>query len=694
MTQQTLIPESSGELDIRYYGELLWRGRWLVVAAGVAGLSLGILYGVLQTPAYRATATVKLEPPTPPFMDVNQVAIYAAGNYWANLGFYNTEYQILRSKPLAQGVAQRLKLGEQAAYKEMSDPGNAVLGSLSVTPVPETQLVSLTVTHRDPETAAQWANAWAEEYIDQTNLTRFEAARKVYEWLQERVSKTQEQMRDAQGRLFETYREQDLVVPEGSVSALTQSISSLNQDYVEAQGRRISIEAAVQQAREFQDQGKPLDAIPQVASDPAIASFNERLAALDLELSRLKESYKEGHPEVQKVRVQQTSIGEAKSARAGQIIEALRVEYAQLRRKERELRQAVEARMDEAASQSQRAAELELLKKESDSAEGLYDVLLQKMNESDIATSVSANSPRIVEPASVPGAPIYPNKTRIAGMALLLGLSVGVALVLGRDYLDNTVKGPEEIERYLHLDLLAAVPRYGDAESHLVTEAYQNLRTALIFARKGNRGQVVLIAGTAPQEGKTTTLVNLSRLLASGGDKTVVLDFDLRRANLHRQLGLDREPGLTDFFIGKAQIDDLVKPTREPNLSALTAGPLPPNPPALLARKALSELLDELRSRFDWVLLDSPPLASVTDAVLLARQADNTIMVVQHNKVDKKVIRRSVGSLRKVTPELLGAVLNVVDVKAQGYYYYYYQHHQEAGQKKKGARKDAPATPA
>jgi capsular exopolysaccharide synthesis family protein len=690
---QPLQHESASEFDVRYYAELLWRGRWIVVAAALAGMALGILYGFLQIPAYRATATLKLEPPTPPFMDVNQVAVYAAGNYWANLGYYNTEYQILRSKPLADGVAERLKLAEQAPYKGMADPARAIQGSLSVAPVPETQLVSLTVTHQDPETAAQWANAWAEEYVDQTNFNRFESARKIYEWLQQRVTKTEEQMRDAQGRLFETYRDQDLLVPEGGVSALTQSISSLNQAYVEAQGRRISIEAAVQQAREFKEQGKPLDAIPQVANDSAVAAFNGRLAAIELELSNLRESFRDGHPQVQQALVQRDSVRTAKAERADRIIDALQVEYAQLRRKEQELKLAVDRRMEEAASQSQRAAELELLKKESDSAEGLYDVLLQKMNESDIATSVTANSPRVVEPATVPGSPVYPNKPRMAGIALMLGLGLGVALVLGRDYLDNTVKGPEDIERYLHLDLLAAVPRYGDAESHLVTEAYQNLRTALIFARKENRGHVVLVAGTAPQEGKTTTLVNLGRLLASGGEKVVVLDFDLRRANLHRQLGLEREPGLTDYFIGKAKVDDLLRPTREPNMHALTAGPLPPNPPALLARKALSELLDELRSKFDWVLLDSPPLASVTDAVLLARQADTTIMVVQHNKVDKKVVRRTITALRKVTPDLLGAVLNVVDIKAQGYYYYYYQHHQDAAdQKKKSPPKDAPTT--
>jgi capsular exopolysaccharide synthesis family protein len=165
--------------------------------------------------------------------------------------------------------------------------------------------------------------------------------------------------------------------------------------------------------------------------------------------------------------------------------------------------------------------------------------------------------------------------------------------------------------------------------------------------------------------------VNIGKLLAASGEKTVVLDFDLRRATLHTQLGLLREPGLTNFFVSHDEVGALIRPTRVPNLYALTAGPIPPNPPALLARPQLGELLAELKQHFDWVLLDSPPLASVTDALLLARHADITVMVVQHNKVDKKLVKRSVVALRKATANLLGVVLNNVHkTTSDGYYYY------------------------
>ena len=234
-----------------------------------------------------------------------------------------------------------------------------------------------------------------------------------------------------------------------------------------------------------------------------------------------------------------------------------------------------------------------------------------------------------------------------------------------RDYLANTIKDPDEIERYLHLDLLAAVPRYDEDNVHLVTEAYQNLRTALLFARKDERGQVVLVTGTAPQEGKTTTLVNIAKLLAASGERTIVLDFDLRRAQLHQRLGLPaRARASPTTSCATRTCDALIQPTRVPEPLRADRGPAAAEParPAR-AQERWPTCSTTCAAHFDWILVDSPPLASVTDALLLARHADIAVMVVQHNKVDKKLVKRSVAALRRVTPNLLGAVLNAVDVQ-------------------------------
>jgi len=667
---------SESDAEVRYYLGVLWRNRFVVLACALVGAVLGLFVAFLQTPEYRASALLQLEPPTPSFLSVNDAAAsVSAGGYWQNTDFYNTQFKIITSRAVGEKVVERLKLSDRPPFKGAPDAAGVLMSHVHIEPVPDSRLAAIVVLHENPSEAALWANTVADEYLAVSLANRIDTAKRAYEWLQERLATTQKEMREAQDKLFRSYQTQDLFVPEGSVSAVSRSISRLNDDLVEATSRRIAIEAALKQAASMRENKEVIDRIPQIAADAQVSAFNTQLVSLTFELARLKEKYKEGHPEVQKVLAQREETQKAKDKRALEILEAMRVEYAQLQKRETELRVASEHQKAAAASQSRRVTELETLKKEADSSKGLYDVLLQKLNESDIAQSIRTNIISIVERATPPRTPVKPDKRRIVGMALALGLALGVALVLGRDYFDKTIKDPEEVEKYLHLDLLASVPRYEEGSAHLVTEAYQNLRTALIFARKEDTGQVVLVTGTVPQEGKTTTLVNLGKLLAASGEKTVVLDFDLRRATLHTQLGLQREPGLTNYFVSHEEVGQLMRPTRIPNLFALTAGPIPPNPPALLARKELGQLLDELRKHFDWILLDSPPLASVTDALLLARHADLTIMVLQHNKVDKRLVKRSIAALRRVTPSLLGGVLNAVDVKAKAYHYYYYQYH-------------------
>jgi capsular exopolysaccharide synthesis family protein len=667
---------SERDLDVRYYVELLWRGRVVVLACALVGAALGVLVGFMQTPQYQSGTMLQIEPPTPTFMTVTDALLAGGGSYWQNADFYNTQWKVLRSKGLGEKVVKRLKLQDRPPFQGHPDPGGLFMAHVSVDPIPESRLVVVNVTHTEPKEAALWANTLAETYIEDSIESRVESARKAMQWLQERLSATQGSMREAQERLFKSLQTQDLFVPEGSVSAVTSSITKLNDDFIAAQARRIVIEAALKQVADMKRGGQSLDAVPQVAADPVVLGFNSQIASLTVELSRLSEKFKEGHPEVQKVQAQVAQIRKAKEARAGEIVAGLSAEYEQLRKREGELKTAIDNQKSQAAQQSRKATELETLKKEADSAKGLYEVLLQKLNETDIASSIRSNNTSVVEKASPPRSPVRPEKRKIALAALLLGVGLGLGLVLARDYFDNSLRDPEEVERYLHLDLLAAVPRYEQENIHLVTEAYQSLRTALIFARKDDRGQVVLITGTAPQEGKTTTLVNVARLLAGSGEATVVLDCDLRRAQLHHRLGLPREPGFTDLFTRHDDLE-IVQETRVPNLFAVTAGQAPPNPPAVLARRQVKDLLDRLRERYEWILIDSPPLASVTDALLLARYADAVVMVVQHNKVDKKLVKRNVAAIRKATPNLLGVVLNAVDVQAKGYGYYYYQQHDE-----------------
>jgi len=671
-------PLGETDLDVRYYTGVLWRGRWLIVVAAVLGIALASLIAYLQIPVYQAQSLVQIEPPVPFFMGVNE-ALSGGGGYWQNSDFYNTQFRIITSKAIADQVVAELKLKDKVPFRDDPDPSALFLSHVTVEPVPESRLTYIKVSHEDPQEAALWANRLADVYIRRSLEQRVESARKAFDWLQERLNTTAMQMKEQNDKLYRQYQEQDFV-PQGTSSAVNTSIEKLQGELVDVQSKRIALDAAYKQAVDLKSRNENLESVPQIAQDSTWVGLQAQVTAMELEKTRLKEKYRDTHPEVIRINGLLKGLRQKKDERAAEVIALMEKERSQLQKREAQLRGATEEQKGIAANQNRRVAELDTIKKQASSASGLYEVLLQKLNESNIAASVQTNNIALIDKA-VGGVKIRPNQRQAALIGLALGLLLGVGLVLGRDYFDNTIKDPDEVERYLHLDLLAAVPKFDESNVHLVTEAYQNLRTSLIFARREETGQVVLITGTAPQEGKTSTIVNLAKLLAASGEKTLVIDLDLRRAQIHRRLSVSKEPGFSDYFTRREELDKLVQATRSPNLFVLAAGALPPNPPALIARKQMGDMLDRLRRHFDWILMDSPPLASVTDALLLARYCDLAVYVAQHNKVDKKAIKRSIQALQKVTPNLVGVVINALDTKTRGYYYYYYhQDHRASGE--------------
>jgi capsular exopolysaccharide synthesis family protein len=656
---------------VRYYLGLLWRRRGVIAAAGTVGLALGLGVALVQTPRYQSSAMLRIDMPTPLFMSVAD-AFAATPNYWQYQDFYATEFRVLASPMLAERAVRQLRLEDRPPFKGHAEPGRVFLSHVTVAPVPQTRLVSIQVTHADPKEAALWANTLAQVYVEQSVALRVESARQAYQWLQERLSSTQQSMRLSQEKLLDSYQDQDVLTPEaGGVSVLATTIAKINDDIAQAQARRIELEAVLATAADMRKRQQPLETLPQVMADGVVTGMSGQLADRAAELRRLREKFTPAHPEVQRVQAQIDELTASRAARAEQILLGIEGEAAQVRAKERELRGALGGQKALAAAQTRSASRTEALRKEAESSKNLYEVLLQKLNETDIASSLKANNVTVVDRAVVPTAPVFPDKRRFSLIGLALGLLAGLGLVLGLDLWHDTVKTADEVEHHLNLDLLALVPRHTGPEDATVTEAYQGLRTALLFSRVEEGGLVVLVTGTVPQEGKTSTAVRLGQLLAAAGEPTVIVDCDLRRGQLHARLDLPREPGLTDVLALQTELEAALKPAGPPNLHVLTSGPVPPSPPALLARKQMGALLGELRRRFEWVIVDSPPLASVTDAQLLARLADACLFVVRYDRVSKALVRRTVQGLRRSGANVLGVVLNAVETKVPGYHYYY-----------------------
>jgi capsular exopolysaccharide synthesis family protein len=352
---------------------------------------------------------------------------------------------------------------------------------------------------------------------------------------------------------------------------------------------------------------------------------------------------------------------------------------------------------------AEKMVQYNILKRESEADKSLYEGLLTKLKEAGISEGLKSSNLRVVDPAMIPSYPARPAKARNIALAFLVGLVGGIGLALLREYLDNTVKTPDDIETLSRLPSLAVVPAFGDGgkrkrrmgffgspstngldkrielvAQHLpksqMSEAFRALRTALLLSQADHPPQVILVTSALPREGKTTAAANLAVTLAQLGDKTVLVDADLRKPGVGRllNLGTGKYAGLSSYLAGVSALDLVTVPHPAiPNLAAIPTGPLPPNPADLLSSHKLADAIAELRTKYKFVVIDSPPIMAATDAVILSVQADGVLLVVRSGETPKEAFTRTCDLLTSVKSRLLGVVLNAVDASAPDYYYSY-----------------------
>ncbi|HLE21787.1 MAG TPA: polysaccharide biosynthesis tyrosine autokinase [Vicinamibacteria bacterium] len=666
--------------DLQYGLRLLWSGKPTILAMTLVGVGLGFLVTYMQVPIYRSQALVQIDPPSQNISALSNPYPTTALNWFDYQNYYRTQYRIIESKVLAEKVVFKLKLNEEAPFKQATDPAALFVSHVSVVPLPDTRLAQIAIMHQDPKLATLWANTLAEAYVEQNLETKIETTRNIYSWLQERLGSAQNEVARSEEKLYEYTEKQDLFIPEEGQSIVSGTLEKLNEAYTDAKTRRIELESMLSQIQSLKRSGQSLEAQPQVSEDPLVRNLNMQRAGLEVDLVKVQDRYKEGHPQVKKLRSQVEQIQSAIDAQAEKIVAGIQAEYQQIRRREQELLASVNEHKKESFEEGRKTVQMEMLQRETVSNKNLYEVILQKIKETDVAASLWSNNVSIIEEAVVPTAPISPNPRKNLALALVAGLVLGCGIVFLRDHLDNTIKEQEDVETHLHTDCLTIVPMHENAEEGVVTEAYRSLRTALLFSRESEQGNVVLITSSVPQEGKSTTALHTARALAASGEPTLLIDFDLRRGDLYSRLKLSREPGMSDYCLRDLQVlSSIVQPTRFPNLSLVTAGKRPPNPPAFIGTPAVKRLLEEARQRFTWILLDAPPIAGVTDPILLAKLADMVVMVVRSNAVDRKLARRCLNSLRKTKARLVGVVLNGVDPKQDSYHRYYSYYHSQRG---------------
>lgn len=693
MQTQPLLEDGEKDLHLLDYWRTVWRGRWTVFGIFVVVVTLVAIGTFTQTPIYRAKATVEISPKSSKVTPMADVAELGAGSYgwFAEERYFSTQYEIIRSRDVAQRVFDRLDLYNHLGFKNLNDPVGAFTSLVQVQPIKETGIVEVAIDGPNAEEAALWANTTAEAYVDRNLDLAVQSTSTAVKALLDEIAPLREKLETSQRSSFEFAEKANLYVPENQQKITNDRLSTLQSDLTDTQLKRAEVESVLREVSGLEASGRTLEAIPQIAQDTIIEQLIAERAGFEREYQRLLLTYREKHVKVLEKQAEVDKINERILSEAERIVGNLRTQAALYRNRESNLTRSLQETRLESLRVNQKASNFELMRGETTETRRIYDLISSRVKEIDLSASLLNNNLRILDRAPIPSVPVKPRMVLNLVVGVLLGLLLGVGAVFFLDYLDNTVRTADDVERFLKLSLLAIVPRENANTDGAVREAYQTLRTGLLFSRKNKSQNVVLFTSTGPQEGKSCTTINVARTIAAAGERVVVVDCDLRRPTVHQRLSLDRDHGVTNYILSSDGDDwsTYAKPVVDrPNLYAITCGPIPPNPAEVFAHERFRGLLDRLRTEFDWVFIDSPPVVSLADALILASMADMITFVIKHNETDKDLIRRCVLNLRRVNPNLVGAVLNNVDIERSHYkdYYYVGYYYYGEGTGKKGRR--------
>jgi succinoglycan biosynthesis transport protein ExoP len=694
---------------------ILRKHQWLILSFVLAVVTIVSVATFKMQPVYVATARIEIDRESSNILPFQGNDSYDAAMDLDN--YIETQSKVLTSETLALQTIRNTGLSARPEFSGAAGPSEAVaigslanqkrppelgefLGSLSVRRVPSSRLLDVSFESTDPVLAAKIVNAHLETFVEQNFRSRYEATTQASTWLADQLDELKVKVQKSEDARIAYERQNQIWSLDDKSNITTQRLADVNKELTDVQTERMKKESLY----EFVKAGD-LDSISQVQNNTFLMDMIRKRGEVNTEYNDALSQYGPNFPKVLRLQAQLKEFDQTLAKQKQTIVNGLESDYREARQRETLLAEALEQQKADVNAMSEKLVEYNILKREAETNKALYDGLLTKLKEAGITAGLRSSNIRIVDPAMIPSYPSRPAKARNVALAFLVGLVGGIGLALMREYMDNTVKTPDDVETLSRLPSLAVVPQFtgsngagkragllqGFASSsnghekrielvaqHLpksqMSEAFRALRTSLLLSQAGHPPQVILVTSALPREGKTTAAANLAVTLAQLGDSTVLVDADLRKPGVGRLLNMTggKYAGLSSYLAGVSSLDLVSVPHPSiPNLVAIPTGPLPPNPADLLASSKLTEAIAELRTKFKFVVIDSPPVMAATDAVILSVQCDGVLLVVRSGETPKEAFTRTRDLLTSVKCHLLGVVLNAVDSSAPDYYYSY-----------------------
>jgi len=699
--------------DVVRYLRTLNRYKWGILMVVVAVGMLAAMYASSLRPIYRSTATVMVEMGKPKVVTNQELYESFVGT---TRDYFLTQFEIIKSRDLAERLVRTMQLIKNPEYDPRQRPKpwyaewvpaqflahapvklpsdeelvesvtSQVMGGIKLEPVRNTQLVKLSFESHDPVLAERVPNTLAMIYIISDLEARGETTRRSMAFLKDQAVELKDKL-DQSERALQDFRERErIVVAKGvAVSGAIRQLEELESALDDARKKRQDAEARVHQINAAR-QGQPavaLDSLSVVQNNPVVARFKEAEAEAERRVSEASKRYGPEHPKMVSAQSDLKASRDNLRRQVATVVDGVTKDYQVAKSNETSLERALARAKTDTQDYNRKEFTLARLEREVASNRQLYDLFTQRAKETNTGDVPSAIA-RVIDPAQLPKSPSGPNKRNIVGIAMLVALAIAVSIALLLEQLDVTVKTSHEVESKLEVKAVGVLARmrqkqgkaierlFVDDNHSAFAEGIRSIRSDLLLSGIDSPQKVVLLTSSLPAEGKTTVACNLA-FAFSQIKKTLLVEADMRRPKIAKVLGGDRQrAGLSELVAGSAPLDECVYPADDSNLWVLQSGRVPLNPLELISSQRFAEVMQTLKQAFDVIILDSPPLQVVSDALVLSQFATSILYVVKADSTPYPLARHGLTQMRRINePALvgLGAVLNQLDVdKASKYY--------------------------
>jgi len=735
------------EIHFRDYLNVILKRKSIVLLFLISVVTITIILSLIMIPLYRATAVVKIETESPNVLSFKGVQIDTTG-----VDYYQTQFEILKSRNIAERVIRNLSLDKNKDFllprdmlskirsfiynntigdissifkffstKKSSDtapanPGdnqsvvsdipdyliNSLISRLEVNPVKNSQLVKISFISHNPELSMDVSNAVTQTYITFDLESRTLASNEAKNFLQAQLEIMKQKVEESEKTLNNYAAKNEIVFTTSNNNLYAQKLSDISAALNSVTTERIQKEALYRQVR---DSGVNN---PIILNNPMIQGLRNEHAKIEAEYYNLLKIYTPEYPKMKSLKSQMDAITNRTSQETSKIIQSSELDYRNALKKEDNLTKALNSQKQKVLSFQGSTASYEVLRREVDVNKGLYNSLLQRLNEVSVSASNKASNIQILDKAIFPKEPFKPNLPFNVVLALFFGLTGGIGLTFLVEYFDNSIKDTDDIEKKADLPTLGIIPDIEEAreavtssnqsmiqhevkpqqsnlpivvdykQTNPVIEAFRSIGAFILLSSSEKPPKTILITGPGQKIGKTSVTINLAKAMRERLGRGILIDADLRRPRLHAAFQLDNTVGLSSVLSGNIDFDSsngrLIRSTGISGLSVITSGPIPPNPSELLGSSKIQEIIYALQSLYEFIIIDSPPVIGLPDSIYLSKVVDGTVLVVRAGETPLKALRETKRVFRDINAKILGVVLNGVkksDLKYGAYNYYH-----------------------